>query len=195
MTTTIIVRYLLCFIFTVLTTSSSFKNPLYKKSHFVNFKYLFPSSSLGIQPRRDKPPPTPRRAAAERQRLAAGRRLQSCVVRLQSGSDWLQSDGVMRLQSDGVRRRSGRRAAALSTAPSRPSETEPETPLQTEEDFLFTRGQSAVTSSQAVLTVREGAAAHRLVQDGHQEHVTVLKVRLHFVDGLDPERDKIHKYI
>ena len=39
----------------------------------------------------------------------------------------------------------------------------------------------------AVLTVGEGAAADSLVQDCHEEHVAVLKVRLHLVNRLNPE--------
>ena len=39
----------------------------------------------------------------------------------------------------------------------------------------------------SVLTVREGTPADGLVQYGHQEHVAVLKVRLHLVYRLNPE--------
>ena len=49
-----------------------------------------------------------------------------------------------------------------------------------------------------VLTVREGPSADGLVQDGHQEHVAVLKVRLHLVNRLNPEIHQCHvinKYI
>ena len=40
------------------------------------------------------------------------------------------------------------------------------------------------------LTMREGAPTHGLVQDGHQEHVAVFEIRLHLIDGLDPERER-----
>lgn len=37
------------------------------------------------------------------------------------------------------------------------------------------------------LTVREGASTHGLVENRHQEHVAVLEIRFHLVDGLDPD--------
>lgn len=36
--------------------------------------------------------------------------------------------------------------------------------------------------------MRKRASTHRLVEDRHQEHVTVFKIWLHFIDGLQPER-------
>lgn len=40
------------------------------------------------------------------------------------------------------------------------------------------------------LTVREGAATYSLVEYCHKEHVTVLEIRFHFIDGLDPESER-----
>lgn len=34
--------------------------------------------------------------------------------------------------------------------------------------------------------MRKGAATHGLVQDRHEEHVAVFKIRFHLVNGLDP---------
>lgn len=39
----------------------------------------------------------------------------------------------------------------------------------------------------SLLTVRKGAATHSFVEYRHKKHVTVFEVRLHFVNGLNPE--------
>lgn len=35
--------------------------------------------------------------------------------------------------------------------------------------------------------MRKGATTHGLVQDRHEEHVAVFKIRFHLVNGFDPE--------
>ena len=37
--------------------------------------------------------------------------------------------------------------------------------------------------------MRERATAHRLVQDGHEEHVAIFEVRFHLIDGLDSGKE------
>lgn len=38
--------------------------------------------------------------------------------------------------------------------------------------------------------MREGAATHSFIEDCHKKHVTVFEIRFHFVNGLDPERER-----
>lgn len=45
-----------------------------------------------------------------------------------------------------------------------------------------------------LLTVREGATAHSLIEYGHKEHVTVFEIWLHFINGLDPGEKTITQY-
>lgn len=41
-----------------------------------------------------------------------------------------------------------------------------------------------------LLTMREGATTYSLVEYRHKEHVTVFEIGFHFIDGLDPERER-----
>lgn len=38
--------------------------------------------------------------------------------------------------------------------------------------------------------MREGATTYGLIEYCHKEHVTVFKIRFHFINGLDPERER-----
>lgn len=41
-----------------------------------------------------------------------------------------------------------------------------------------------------LLTVREWATTYSLIEYRHKEHVTVFEIRFHFINGLDPERER-----
>lgn len=43
---------------------------------------------------------------------------------------------------------------------------------------------------EVLLTVREGAAAHSLIEDRHKEHVAIFKIGFHFINGLDPRKER-----
>lgn len=97
----------------------------------------------------------------------------------------------------------------FSTARNLPSERAPETPLLTKDkqnilimplcaQQLYWKPKKPNTEKtekfdrwiDVLLTVREGATAHSLIKDRHKEHVAIFKIRFHFINGLDPGKER-----